>query len=246
MKRLLLIICLIMSTGCSNRNEQTTITVSAAASLKDALTDIAKNYEKTHPHINIVYNFGGSGTLANQIQSGAPADLFFSASNKEMNRVIAANAIHKKNTVSVLTNQLVIVSQQQLFSPEELSAAHIRKIAVGTPETVPAGMYAKSALTEWHLWSQLTEKFVFTKDVRQVLTYVESGNVDAGIVYQTDALTSELNRYPMGDKRDTPITYPLGIVTATKHFKEAQNFYNYLQSNQSKKVYDAYGFIVNS
>nr|WP_246143131.1 molybdate ABC transporter substrate-binding protein [Macrococcus equipercicus] len=245
MKYLLTMICLIMLAGCGHQPvKKTTITVSAAASLKDALGDIKKNYEKIHPNINIVYNFGASGTLSNQIQAGAPADLFFSASTKDMTKLTAGGDIKQEDSTPLLKNRLVIISSKKLTSPADLTDSAVNKIAVGTPETVPAGMYAKSALTHLHLWSQLQPKIVYTKDVRQVLTYVESGNVDAGIVYLTDALTSKSARLTLADNLHEPIVYPLGIVRATKHRQAAHDFYQYMQSAHSKKVYQSYGFTV--
>ncbi|TDM12893.1 molybdate ABC transporter substrate-binding protein [Macrococcus lamae] len=234
--------CIVLLTGCDS--QKTTVTVSAAASLKDALGDIEKYYEKSHPNIDIVYNFGASGTLSNQIKAGAPVDLFFSASVKDMNKLIKNSDISKENTASLLKNRLVLISKKKHISPVHLTDSNIKRIAIGTPETVPAGIYAKSAINKLQLWSKVKNKIIYTKDVRQVLTYVESGNVDAGIVYYTDALPTSLETCAISNQLHEPITYPLGIVSSAKDLKATQDFYHYLQNNQSKKVYRSYGFTV--
>lgn len=122
--------------------------------------------------------------------------------------------------------------------------ADSEKIALGTPESVPAGAYGKESLTKLSLWDKVKDKIVYGKDVRQVLSYVETGNVDAGVVYKTDALISKKVKIIDEAKADThsPIVYPLGIVKATKHRKEAQKFYDYLQTDEAMKVFEKYGF----
>lgn len=118
------------------------------------------------------------------------------------------------------------------------------KIALGTPESVPAGAYGKESLTNLSLWDKVKDKIVYGKDVRQVLSYVETGNVDAGVVYKTDALISKKVKIVDETKADThsPIVYPLGIVKDTKHPKEAKQFYDYLQTDEAMKVFEKYGF----
>ncbi|WP_375708468.1 molybdate ABC transporter substrate-binding protein [Paenibacillus albidus] len=227
---------------------KTEIIVSAAASLKDSLDEIAALYEKKHPGIKLVFNYAASGTLQKQIEQGAPADLFFSAGDKQMNVLVDQGLIgdHKK----LLKNQLVVVvpsdSQAKLTSITALTAPAFKRIAIGQPESVPAGQYAQQSLAAKKVWDRLQGKLVFTKDVRQVLSYVETGNVDAGFVYKTDALTSSKVKIALavGAHVHKPIQYPAGIVKDTKHPEEAKAFYSYLQTREARSIFTSYGFLL--
>ncbi|SEO33748.1 molybdate transport system substrate-binding protein [Paenibacillus sp. OV219] len=226
--------------------KKTELLVSAAASLKDSLAVIEKSYEASHPTIDLVFNLGASGTLQKQIEQGAPADLFISAGQKQMDALVKEKLISRSTTL--LYNELVMVvptnSHKAFTTVKQLTDKDIKNIAIGQPESVPAGQYAKDTLTTRKVWDSLQSKLIYAKDVRQVLTYVETGNVDAGFVYKTDALTSKkvkiaLRIIPGVHK---PIVYPAGIVAETKHAKEAADFYAYLQSNASDAVFAKYGF----
>nr|WP_125664178.1 molybdate ABC transporter substrate-binding protein [Paenibacillus baekrokdamisoli] len=225
---------------------KTELLISAAASLKDSLEEIEKAYEKQHPDIDLTFNFGSSGTLQKQIEQGAPADLFFSAGKKQMDALIDQKLISESATL--LGNELVMVvpsnSTKKFTTVKELTDKDIKKIAIGQPESVPAGQYAKETLTTRKVWDAIADKLVYAKDVRQVLTYVETGNVDAGFVYRTDALTSKKAKVAI---RIIPgvhkaIVYPAGIVKDTEHSKEAKAFYTYLQSKEADAVFLKYGF----
>lgn len=242
MKKTLLLTSLLLLSGCaasqtSEQNRQT-ITVSAAASLQDVLGDLEEKYEKEHQNIDIKFNYGASGSLANQIKAGAPVDLFFSAAQDKVDNLVREGEIKKDKQKTVLANHLVVVSEENLTQLTDLKSKTISKIAIGTPETVPAGAYAKEALEKSHLWSLLKDKLVYTKDVRQALTYTETGNVDAAIVYSTDTKNADL---VIKDELHQPITYPLALI---KENAENQQFYQYLQSETAKKVYESYGFTV--
>ncbi|MFC5650718.1 molybdate ABC transporter substrate-binding protein [Paenibacillus solisilvae] len=225
---------------------KTTLLVSAAASLKDSLEEIEKSYEKQHPDIDLTFNLGSSGTLQKQIEQGAPADLFFSAGMKQMDALVSQKLIAQSTTL--LGNELVLIvpshSTKTFTTVKELTANTIKKIAVGQPESVPAGQYAKETLTTRKVWDTLQNKLVFAKDVRQVLTYVETGNVDAGFVYRTDAMTSKKAKVAIKiiPGVHKPIVYPVGIVKETEHEKEAKAFYTYLQSKAAAAVFVKYGF----
>lgn len=242
MKKLIFIAAILLLTGCSHDEspERKEITVSAAASLKDALSVIEKDYEKTHD-VDIKFNYGASGALANQIKAGAPVDLFFSAAQSKVDDLVRAHVVKKENQQSVLENQLVLVSQSGMTDISNLKEASIKKIAVGTPATVPAGAYAKEALMKAGVWNLIDDKIIYTKDVRQALTYVETGNTDAGIVYTTDAKGTKLKQTPIDEALHSPITYPLALITDNQ---TARAFYEYLQSDAAKKVYQSYGFTV--
>lgn len=224
------------------------LTVSAAASLTDSLKEIQTLYEGKNKNIKLSFNFGASGALQQQIEQGAPADLFFSAAAKNLKALVDKQLIDTGKQKNLLLNDLVLVvpadAKTAISTVDDLAKADVKQIAIGEPESVPAGSYAKESLTNTKLWDTLQPKFVFAKDVRQVLSYVESGNTDAGFVYKTDALTSKKVKvaFSLDPKTYKPIEYPAGIVKATKHAKEAEDFFNYLQSKEAQDVFVKYGF----
>ncbi|RJG22120.1 molybdate ABC transporter substrate-binding protein [Paenibacillus thiaminolyticus] len=234
------------------QKEQVELTVSAAVSLTDALSEIQNLYESTHAGVQLHFNFGGSGALQKQIEQGAPADLFFSAAAKQMNQLVEKQVVNANDQMSLLTNELVVIvpsdSKASVNSEAGLLEDGLRTVAIGIPESVPAGSYAKEALTNAGLWDQLQPKLVQAKDVRQVLQYVSTGNADAGIVYKTDALsTSDVKiAYVIAPSTHTAIEYPLGIVAATKHREEAEQFYRYLQTEEALNIFEKYGFSIPS
>ncbi len=250
---LLLIVACSNESDSSTENETTsekdkiTLTISAAVSLKDAMDVIQQNYQDQYPEVTLDFNFGGSGSLQQQISQGAPVDLFFSAAEDKFELLVEAGNIAKEDRVDLLGNELVLIVPQENESIqdfEDLIKDSINHISIGTPETVPAGMYAKESLEKMNLWKELESKIVFAKDVRQVLSYVETGNVEAGIVYQTDAFVSDqVNIVKTADTNaHTPIIYPVGIIQDSKQYEAAKNFYQYLQSDEALKVFEDYGF----
>jgi len=257
---LILSFLLIFSTACTSGEKHTKstakedktveLTISAAASLQDALKEIEKQYKEKEPNIKLSFNFGASGALQQQIEQGAPADLFFSAAEDKFQTLVKKGFINEKEGKNLLGNELVLVipKDSYLTKFQDLKNEKIKKIALGTPESVPAGKYAKASLTHENLWNDVQNKVVFTKDVRQVLTYVETGNVDAGIVYKTDALISD--KVKIGETAAAtshePIHYPLGVIKESKHKKEATSFYEYLQSKDAQSIFKKYGFTVLS
>jgi molybdate transport system substrate-binding protein len=230
-----------MSNGTSD------LVVSAAVSLKDSLEQIQTSFEKEHPNIRITYNFGASGTLEQQIEQGSPTDLFLSAGEQQMQDLLSKDVIDRQEECNLLQNQLVLITPKNgaaITSLDVLNRPDIKKIAVGQPESVPAGEYAKESLTYYQDWDSLKPKLVYGKDVRQVLSYVETGNVDAGFVYKTDALTSSKVDVSVNvdEKSHDPILYPIGIVKQSKHYDDAKIFYEYLQGSEAKQIFEKYGF----
>jgi len=225
---------------------ETELTVSAAASLTDALGELQKLYQDAHPEVKISFNFGASGALQQQIEQGAPADLFLSAAAKNMKALADKGLIQEQR--NLLKNELVVVVPSDgdagIAKLEDLSQASVKKIAVGIPESVPAGSYAKEALTAAGSWDGLQAKLVQGKDVRQVLQYVETGNAAAGFVYKTDALSSDKVKvaFAVDPALYKPIVYPAGIVKETKHADAAAGFYAFLQTPEAIKVFEKYGF----
>lgn len=259
----ILLFLLMMVVACSNNSDQVSdkketrtaskskekveLTISAAASLKDAMDVIQHTYQEEHPEVTLKFNFGASGSLQQQIAQGAPVDLFFSAAEDKFDLLVEEGTIAKEDGLDLLGNELVLVvpkDNQSIKAFGDLVKADINKISIGTPETVPAGKYAKESLKKMEIWKNVESKVVYAKDVRQVLSYVETGNVDAGIVYKTDALVSDkVEIVATADtETHTPIIYPLGIIKDSNNYKAAKEFYQYLQSDYALKVFEEYGF----
>ncbi len=223
------------------------LTISAAASMKDALDAIKVAYETKSPN-TLLINFGSSGTLQHQIEQGAPADLFLSASEDKMTTLKKEGLIDQNHTRDLLKNELVLIvpksTQSGIHTLDDLKGSTIKKVSIGIPETVPAGAYAKEALQHTNNWQALQNKLVLAKDVRQVLNYVETDSVGAGIVYKTDAMISSKVKIEttIPESDHTPIVYPVGIIKATKHSKQAIDFYKFLQTHQAQKIFEKYGF----
>lgn len=240
-------------TGCSAGQpaSRVELIVSAAASLTDSLEEIQAGFEQNNPRIKLTFNYGASGTLQQQIEQGAPSDVFISAGKKQMDALVAKRLVDGEWQSTLLTNELVVVIPADaeargvsVKSPEQLADPEVKKLAVGQPDTVPAGAYAKEALTHYRLWDTLQPKIVYAKDVRQVMGYVETGNTEAGIVYRTDALSSTKVKvaFTVDPQSYQPIEYPMGLVKGTKHPEEAKKLYAYLQSEAAAAVFAKYGF----
>lgn len=256
-----LIICfLVILGGCtsdkeadqsnSNSQENIELTISAAASLEDAFKEIKPLFEAEHKNIKLFFNFGGSGALQKQIIQGAPVDLFFSAAEDKYDELVEKGIIDENQGIDKLANTLVLIipkeSKNSIEGFNNLANLGNGKLALGTPEAVPAGNYGKQTLEHLGLWDQVQGNIVFAKDVRQVLTYVETGNVDAGLVYKTDALTSDKVKVvaEANSESHAPIIYPVGMIKNTKHMKETELFYQFIQDKKAAEVFVKYGFNV--
>lgn len=227
---------------------QAGLTVSAAASLQDVAEELRNIYTRKYPNANINYRFASSGTLQQQIEEGAPVDLFISAGESQMDALSEKGLIKEGSRKDLLSNELVLIAKKdsKLSSFAGLIDPSIARIGIGKPETVPAGMYAKQTLTYLNLWDRIKHKLVYAQDVRQVLASVESGDVDAGLVYRSDALVGENIRTvavaPAGSH--DPILYPLAIIKSTQNQKEAEAFAAFLSSDEAAQVFSKYGFKV--
>jgi len=230
-----------------------TITVSAAISLKDALDELAPIFQVQQHRKNggngtaVAYNYGGSGTLARQIEQGAPVDVFFSAAEKQMDELAAQNLIVADTRQDLVGNALVLIAPAQstaLHSFKDLTSSAVKSIALGETSTVPAGMYARQTLEHLGLFTALEKKVVYAKDVRAVLTYVETGNADAGLVYQTDANTSKKIRVVATAPADShdPILYPAAVLRDSRNKPAARAFVEFLQGPDARAVFQKYGF----
>jgi molybdate transport system substrate-binding protein len=225
------------------------ILVSAAASLTDVLKEIAAGYGAKSKH-TVKFNFGPSSGLARQIDEGAPVDIFFSADLLQMDSLEKKGRLEPGTRRNLLSNQLVIIvpadSKLSLSSTKNLLKAAVKRIALAEPSSVPVGVYSKKYLTDEGLWNKVEAKVVPVQDVRATLASVESGNVEAGFVYKTDAAVSKKVKivYEVPLDKGPKITYPIAIVKDSKHKDAAQDFINYLESPAATSAFKQYGFAV--
>jgi molybdate transport system substrate-binding protein len=225
------------------------VTVFAAASLTDALKETALAYEKQSAD-KIAFDFGASSLLARQIEEGAPADIFFSADEAKMDQLDKKDLVIKETRHSLLSNSLVIVvpadSDLQINSPADLADARIKRIALADPKAVPAGIYAKACLEKENLWPVVAPKVVATDNVRAALAAVESGNIQAGMVFKTDAAISKKVKVACDvPAKDSPkISYPVAVMKNSKAIESARKFVDYLGSDDAAKIFEKYGLIV--
>jgi molybdate transport system substrate-binding protein len=225
------------------------ILVSAAASLTDVLKEIAAAYQAKSKHM-VKFNFGPSNGLARQIEEGASADIFFSADLSQMDSLDKNGRLEPGTRKNLLSNQLVIIvpadSKVAISSPKDLLKAEVKRIALAEPSSVPVGVYSSKYLADEGLWNQVKPKIVPVQDVRATLAAVESGNVEAGFVYKTDAAISKKVRisYEVPIDKGPKITYPVAIVKESKRKEAAREFMNYVQSPAAKDAFKRYGFVV--
>src|SRR5262245_50972887 len=223
MKRVLYTLWSLVLTAASHAPSASgaTINVFASASLTDTLKEIAAAYEKQSGD-KVVFNFGASSFLARQIEEGAPADVFFSADEARMDALAKKGLIVTGTRKSRLSNSLVIVvpadDSRPIQSPSDLAEARVQRLALADPKTVPAGIYAREFLEKAGLWTAVEKKVVPTDNVRAALAAVESGNVEAGIVYKTDARISRKVKvaYEVPVKEGPAISYPMAAVKDAK------------------------------
>lgn len=223
------------------------ITVYAAASLKDALGEIKPLYESENPDIKLVLNFGSSGTLQQQIEQGAPVDLFISAGQSQMNSLEEKQLLINTSRANILGNELVLVVRKDNYAVNsftDLKEPWVKHIGIGEPESVPAGKYAREVLTSLELWDTLKPKYVQAKDVRQVLAYVETGNAEAGLVYQSDTTTTDKVRVAAvaPENSHKPIIYPGAVIKSSKNSAAAGDFLRFLGRPDVKNIFKKYGF----
>lgn len=224
------------------------ITVFAASSLTDVLKAIATAFEKQSAD-KIVFNFAASSTLARQIEAGAPADVFFSADEFWMNALAKGNLIVTDTRRPQLGNALVVVvpadSQLAMTNLDLLARPNIKRVALADPDAVPAGIYAKALLKKKNLWHSVEPKVIPTGNVRACLAAVESGNVDAGIVYKTDAAISRKIRVALElpQSAGPKIEYPVAMLTDANHPDSARRFLKFLDGKDAGDIFVRYGFV---
>ncbi|MES1022198.1 molybdate ABC transporter substrate-binding protein [Gloeocapsa sp. BRSZ] len=226
----------------------TTLLVSAAASLQDALQEIQPLFQQTQSNIEVNYNFGASGALQQQIEQGAPADIFFSAAARQMNALQEKNLILADTRRNLLTNHLVLIvpsnSRLNINSFRQLTNNNIKRIAVGEFRSVPVGQYSEELFKNLGILTQVRSKLVLGNNVRNVLAAVESGNADAGIVYATDARLSNRVRVvaTAPENLHSLIVYPIAVVSSSKNPESARKYIQFLSNQQARSVFEKYGF----
>lgn len=233
------------------RNEEETveILVAAAASLQNAMEELEKNYKITNPNVTLTFTFGSSGTLQQQIEQGAPVDVFMSAALKQMTALEEGDLILEDTKKELLENKVVLIVPKEsdlgIASFYDILKAPL--IALGDPASVPVGQYSEEVFTTLGILEQVKEKVTYAKDVTEVLTWVATGNAEVGVVYATDAKSSEdvtvVAQAPEGST--SKVIYPVAVVKDSKVQEAAKAFVNYLTSQEAIEVFEKYGFTKN-
>ena len=244
--------------GCSNgsednkddsakKDEIVTLNVSAAASLQEAMVELEEKFKEVEPNVKLELNLGSSGSLQQQIEQGAACDVFISAGQKQMTALADKDLLLDGTNKTLLTNDLVLVTgeDKEIKDLDTLATDKVEKLAIGDPESVPAGKYAKEVLDNTKLYDKVENKLVLAKDVKEVLAWVASGNADVGFVYLSDALSSdsvtivenidEVNNH-------SSITYPVSVIKDSTNADEAKKFEDFLFTDAAQKIFEKYGY----
>lgn len=253
------LLILVSITGCAPKAEslneetvtaRTTITLAAAASLKNCFEDaLMPQFNKKHPEITVQSTYDSSGKLQTQIEEGADVDVFFSAGMMQMKALVDGGLVTGSTVIELLDNEVVLIkgtnSNPDVDSFENIGNAET--IAIGDPNSVPAGQYAKEVLKALGLYDGLTSKYSLGTNVTEVLNWVAEGSADVGIVYATDAASTDkvkiIAKAPEGSVGR--IIYPVGMVTSSTQAEAAKAFIDFLASDEAAKIFMEYGFVVN-
>lgn len=224
--------------------------VSVAVSIKDAVEAVGREFAASRPGVVVRYNVGASGALQKQIEAGAPIDVFVSAAARPMDELDRRHLIDGATRRTFARNLLVVVQPTGgafvLARPGDLLDSRVHRVAVGNPQTVPAGQYAEESLRALGLWDRLVPRLVFAENVRQALEYVARGEVDAGIVYATDhrGRTDGLGQaFPLPEQTYRPITYPAAVLRDARQPDAARAFVERLASPDGQRVLAGFGFL---
>lgn len=249
MLSLILVLAVALCAGASLAEAQVELLVSGAASLTDVLAEIGAAYSEANPNVSIVFSFDSSGTLQTQIEEGAPADVFVSAAQKQMNGLEEKGLILADTRINLLENKVVLVvpaaSQLDITTFEDVATDKVKMVAVGG-ESVPVGQYTQQIYENLGLWDEVSAKANYGENVRAVLAWVESGDVDCGIVYATDAASTEGVRIvaeaPEGSV--DPVIYPAAVIAASEKVDDAKDFLTYLSGEEAVALFEAAGFVM--
>ena len=228
--------------------EEGELLISAAASLTDVLNELSEVYKTIEPETTLNFTFGSSGALQAQIEEGAPVDIFMSAAQKQMKALDEGGHILDGTIRTLLINKVVLITPKdgevEMKSFEDLTKDEIKKIAIGDPANVPVGQYSEEIFNNLNIMDKVNSKFVLGSDVRTVLTWVESGEVDCGIVYATDAFTSDnvniVTEAPEGSHKE--VSYPVAVVKDSKNPDRAKAFLDFLSTDKATELFEKYGF----
>lgn len=238
------VLALVLALLCPLSALAAEMTVSGAASLANAFDELKQVFEKTHPGLTINTNYAASNPLLRQIVDGAPVDVFASADQETMDKAAEAKVIDPATRRTFAKNDLVLIVPKGHEKPKELAdLLKMERVAIGNPDSVPAGRYSRAALQKAGLWDKLQSKFINATSVRQALDYVARGEVDAGLVYATDAKQ-------MQDKVDValivtghdPVTYPVAVAVTGKNAKAGHEFLDFVLSDEGQAILAKYGF----
>ncbi|WP_169713727.1 molybdate ABC transporter substrate-binding protein [Paludifilum halophilum] len=239
-----------IAAGCnpSFSQKRVELHILAASSLTEAVKELETVYEASQPEIDIVVSYASSGKLKQQIEQGAPADVFLSAGEKEVKELERKGLVNPAERADLLRNELVLIIPEEGRQPvkkfENLADSPVDKLALGLPETVPAGRYAMEALRGTDQWNDLRSRVVYGGNVRQVLSHVAAGNADAGLVYRTDLSASRSVKVADVVPPDTypPIRYPAAVIEGSDHPKQARSFYRWLKGKKAQSIFKKHGF----
>jgi molybdate transport system substrate-binding protein len=227
----------------------TELTISAAISLKNAFEEIAKSYESKHQSTKVFLNFGASGDLSRQIEGGAPVDIFAPAAIKDADDLNAKRLLVSASRATFAKNAVVLVTSQpepaRMKSFVDLTSDKVKRIAIGNPKTVPAGRYAVDVLDYYGITQKVKDKLIYAENVRQVIDYVARGEVEAGIVYSTDALlrtNDVMVAATAPEESHNPVIYSITVVKGTKNEVAARSFIAFILSKEGQAVLKKYGF----
>ena len=227
------------------------ITIAAAASLTDAMNELEKVYNTFYPKVKLTFTFGSSGALQAQIEEGAPVDVFISAAHRQMDTLEGKGLLSAETRKDLLKNSIVLIvpnnSKLSISSFSDVAGSSVKMIALGDVASVPAGQYAQEVFTALGIWDAVSAKANFGADVRQVLTWVESGNVDCGVVYSTDAAVADVKVIAIAaENTHTPVVYPVAVLKASKEQSLAKQFTDFLSTPEASAVFEKYGFKTRS
>lgn len=230
--------------GCASAEIE--LLVSAASSLTDSLKEIGKEYEEKNPGVTVRFNFAATGSLLQQIEQGAPVDVFASADQQFMDKAEKGSLVLPASRTDFVGNSLVLISPPHMTGVKtlaDLQSAQIQKISMGNPSSVPAGKYTKAALEKQGVWGALAPKCVMGISVKQALEYVMRGEVEAAFVFGSDAaVAKERVRIVTEIPTVTSIVYPVAVVTGSVKKDEALAFIHYLQGAEAQRIFVKYGF----
>ena len=227
--------------------EPVELLIGAAMSLIDVVEELSAIYTSLFPHVTLVHTFASSGALQGQIEEGAPIDIFFSAAAAQMRNLEEQGLIYGQGR-TVVTNTVALIvpadSDIAITSFEDVALDAVGIIGVGDPDAMPIGRFAREVFTSLGIVDEVYDKAVLASDVRQILTWVETGEVDAGVVFMTDAIASDDVRViEVADPSlHAPSVNPVGIVETSSYKEEAQNFIDFLFSGAARTVFEQHGF----